>query len=93
MKSSSSLHPASMIPLTDVIHLHLFSSNMATLETLCPSLQQHASSSTLDYMRAHQLDADKQRARRLSREKERLARGEQRRIGQTGTNDECNEIS
>ncbi len=82
-----------MIPLSDVIHLCLLSSNMATPETLCPSLQPHALSSTLEYMSVHQLDADKQRAQRPSCEKERLAGGEERRIGQTGTNDECNEIS
>lgn len=65
-----------------VIHPCLFSSNMATLQTHSPSLQRHASSSTLEYMRAHQLDADKQRAQRLSCEKARLAGGKSR--GESG---------
>lgn len=67
--------------------------SVASLETPCASPQLLVPSSTLEYMRLHQLDADKQRAWRLSREKERFAGGEQSRIGQTGANDECNEIS
>lgn len=53
-----------------LIYLRVYcTARWLTLETFCPSLQQHTLSRILEYMSAQHLDADKQRAQRLRREK------------------------